>query len=117
MTDNFFDLGGHSLLVIQVQRRIKEVLEREIPTRYRSAQVIFAHSPEKAREAIATGQREHIALLDAIRKGEGSRADFLMQEHVHMPHRFLTQLLDNPETEVTITPDHISQIASRPGRT
>ncbi|MEJ7929077.1 MupA/Atu3671 family FMN-dependent luciferase-like monooxygenase [Ramlibacter sp. AN1015] len=27
---NFFDLGGHSLLVIQVQRRIKETLGREI---------------------------------------------------------------------------------------
>jgi len=27
---NFFDLGGHSLLVIQVQRRLKEVLGQEI---------------------------------------------------------------------------------------
>jgi natural product biosynthesis luciferase-like monooxygenase protein len=28
---NFFDLGGHSLLVIQVQRRLKELAGREIP--------------------------------------------------------------------------------------
>ncbi len=28
--DNFFDLGGHSLLVIQVQRRLREVTGREI---------------------------------------------------------------------------------------
>ena len=29
-TDNFFDLGGHSLLVIQVQRRLREATGREI---------------------------------------------------------------------------------------
>jgi acyl carrier protein len=29
-TANFFDLGGHSLLVVQVQRRLKEKLGREI---------------------------------------------------------------------------------------
>lgn len=29
-SDNFFDLGGHSLLVIQVQRRLREVTGREI---------------------------------------------------------------------------------------
>lgn len=30
VTDNFFDLGGHSLLVIQVQRRLKEQFGKEI---------------------------------------------------------------------------------------
>jgi natural product biosynthesis luciferase-like monooxygenase protein len=30
VTDNFFDLGGHSLLVVQVQRRMKEALGRDI---------------------------------------------------------------------------------------
>lgn len=30
VTDNFFDLGGHSLLVVQVQRRLKEKLGRDI---------------------------------------------------------------------------------------
>jgi acyl carrier protein len=29
-TDNFFDLGGHSLLVVQVQRRLREVCGREV---------------------------------------------------------------------------------------
>jgi natural product biosynthesis luciferase-like monooxygenase protein len=31
VTDNFFDLGGHSLLVVQVQRRIRQELGREVP--------------------------------------------------------------------------------------
>jgi acyl carrier protein len=30
VTDNFFDLGGHSLLVVQVQRRLKEALGRDV---------------------------------------------------------------------------------------
>jgi hypothetical protein len=30
MTDNFFDLGGHSLLVVQVQRRLREACGREV---------------------------------------------------------------------------------------
>jgi natural product biosynthesis luciferase-like monooxygenase protein len=30
MSDNFFDLGGHSLLVVQVQRRLREVCGREV---------------------------------------------------------------------------------------
>ena len=30
MTDNFFDLGGHSLLIVQVQRRLHEVSEHEV---------------------------------------------------------------------------------------
>jgi acyl carrier protein len=28
--DNFFDLGGHSLLMVQVQSRLQEIFEREI---------------------------------------------------------------------------------------
>ena len=28
--DNFFDLGGHSLLVIQVQSRLQELLDRDV---------------------------------------------------------------------------------------
>ena len=31
MNDNFFDLGGHSLRMAQVQARLREVLKREVP--------------------------------------------------------------------------------------
>ena len=30
MDDNFFDLGGHSLLVVQVHRKLQEVLGRAL---------------------------------------------------------------------------------------
>ena len=29
--DNFFDLGGHSLLLVRVQTRLRETLNREVP--------------------------------------------------------------------------------------
>jgi hypothetical protein len=29
-SDNFFDLGGHSLLIVQVQRQLKQTLGREV---------------------------------------------------------------------------------------
>ena len=29
--DNFFDLGGHSLVVLQIQSKLREVLHRDIP--------------------------------------------------------------------------------------
>jgi len=29
--DNFFDLGGHSLLLVRVQRRLRELLDRDLP--------------------------------------------------------------------------------------
>jgi acyl carrier protein len=29
--DNFFDLGGHSLLLIEMQSRLQEVFQRDIP--------------------------------------------------------------------------------------
>jgi len=30
MNDNFFDLGGHSLLIVQAHRRLREVIDREL---------------------------------------------------------------------------------------
>jgi acyl carrier protein len=31
LNDNFFDMGGHSLLLVQVQRRLQTELARDIP--------------------------------------------------------------------------------------
>ncbi|MGC4025587.1 MAG: LLM class flavin-dependent oxidoreductase [Mesorhizobium sp.] len=47
VTENFFDLGGHSLLVVQVQRRMKERFAREIAItdifRFPTVRAIAAH--------------------------------------------------------------------------
>lgn len=31
LSDNFFDLGGHSLLLVQVQAKLRELLDRQVP--------------------------------------------------------------------------------------
>jgi Phosphopantetheine attachment site len=31
LDDNFFDLGGHSLLLVQVHSKLEKVLQRDIP--------------------------------------------------------------------------------------
>jgi acyl carrier protein len=47
MVSNFFDLGGHSLLVVQVQRRMKERFKRDIAItdifRFPTVRAIAAH--------------------------------------------------------------------------
>ena len=47
LTDNFFDLGGHSLLVVQVQRRLKARFDREVAItdmfRFTTVRALAAH--------------------------------------------------------------------------
>lgn len=47
VTDNFFDLGGHSLLVVQVQRRLKELFDKEVAItdmfRFSTIQALAGH--------------------------------------------------------------------------
>ncbi len=62
-TDNFFDLGGHSLLVIQVQRRLREATGREVSItdmfRLPTVRALAAHlsgSGSGASSAVSEGQ-------------------------------------------------------------
>src|SRR5258708_35699238 len=60
-TANFFDLGGHSLLVIQAQRRLKATTGQEIPVvemfRHTTIQALAAHiaGRSRANAAVETG--------------------------------------------------------------
>ena len=92
------------------------MLEREIPTRYRSAPVIFDHDPAKAYEVIEIGQAEHTELFQAIKNGEGSRAEFLMQEHVQTPNRYLRRLLGDVDSEIEIAAEDIRLFATNDNR-
>jgi phosphopantetheine binding protein len=58
---NFFDLGGHSLLVIQIQRRLKGATGHEVPIvemfRHSTIQALAAHldGRSQANAAVQTG--------------------------------------------------------------
>ncbi|WP_373088633.1 MupA/Atu3671 family FMN-dependent luciferase-like monooxygenase [Sneathiella sp.] len=62
VTDNFFDLGGHSLLVVQVQRRLKELFGKEIAItdmfRFSTIQALARHlDGDKSGSSSAAAQR------------------------------------------------------------
>jgi acyl carrier protein len=61
--DNFFDLGGHSLIVIQVIARIRKVLEVEVPFRTLFEEPTIAALADEVDKAIAKGLKARTPIL------------------------------------------------------
>ena len=68
---NFFELGGSSLVLVRVQGRINERLERNIPLI-----VLFRYPTIRALSSYLTEQQRDDVLLESIRRGE-ARKKFL----------------------------------------
>jgi len=69
MTDNFFDLGGHSLLVVQVQRRLAEACGREV-----SITDMFRLPTVRALAAHLEGAETGTAVADGLGRARARRA-------------------------------------------
>ena len=67
-SDNFFDLGGHSLLVIQVQRRLREATGREI-----SITDMFRLPTISALAAHLNGSSTRTAVADGLSRANARR--------------------------------------------
>ena len=67
-TDNFFDLGGHSLLVVQVQRRLREMTGREI-----SITDMFRLPTIRALAAHLGGNAPRTAVADGLSRAQARR--------------------------------------------
>jgi GntR family transcriptional regulator of vanillate catabolism len=52
---------------------------------FRSAPLLHVLPAEEALGTLAEAQRDHIRLVEAIRGGQGVRAEFLMREHALLP--------------------------------
>lgn len=52
---------------------------------FRTAPLLHFLPVEEGLAALAEAQRDHERLLEALRKGEGTRAEFLMREHALLP--------------------------------
>jgi acyl carrier protein len=67
-TDNFFDLGGHSLLVVQVQRRLRKACGREV-----SITDMFRLSTIRALAAHLAGNATPTAVGDGLQRANARR--------------------------------------------
>ena len=66
--DNFFDLGGHSLLLVQVQSKLQDALDREI-----SLMELFQYpSIESLAKHLSLQQREQRIIQNAQERGESN---------------------------------------------
>jgi acyl carrier protein len=68
ITDNFFDLGGHSLLVVQVQRRLHEVCGKEV-----SITDMFRLPTVRALAAHLEGNDTATAVADGLSRAKARR--------------------------------------------
>ena len=68
MTDNFFDIGGHSLLVVQVQRRLREATGHEI-----SITDMFRLTTVQALATYLSGNAAPTAVSDGLSRAQARR--------------------------------------------
>jgi GntR family transcriptional regulator of vanillate catabolism len=93
---------------------LERILEKEMPLRFRAARMVFPFEPDLSRELVSRSHDDHINLLDAIRSGEGARAEYLMREHIQMPHRRARRIVE--EFGGMLTHDSVDiMVVARPG--
>lgn len=62
---------------------------------FRSAPLLHFLPNEEGHAALIDAQRDHIRVVDALRRGQGTRAEFLMREHGLLPLQRVEQLFTN----------------------
>ncbi|MBN3791185.1 GntR family transcriptional regulator [Burkholderia sp. Ac-20353] len=76
-----------------VARQIDKVAT--LPFASASAFVVVQSLDPRARETLVVAQAQHRAVLDAIERRQGARAEALMREHAQIAHDNLKRVLDN----------------------
>ncbi|KPJ32478.1 GntR family transcriptional regulator [Burkholderia multivorans] len=76
-----------------VARQIDKVAT--LPFASASAFVVVQSLDPRARETLVVAQAQHRAVLDAIARRQGARAEALMREHAQIAHDNLRRVLDN----------------------
>ncbi|HSF40181.1 MAG TPA: amino acid adenylation domain-containing protein [Thermoanaerobaculia bacterium] len=72
--DNFFDLGGNSILIVEANSRLRQVLDRKIPVvkmfRNPTVHLLARHlaSEQEDRSAVSAGQDRAAARLESMRQ-------------------------------------------------
>jgi amino acid adenylation domain-containing protein len=87
VNDNFFDLGGHSLLLIQLQSKLQEVLNRDVSLielfKYPTISSLAVYFSQEPRE----GPREEISSQQSRDRATVRRESAMRQKHVRQEYR------------------------------
>lgn len=73
---------------------LTRLLEKDAPLPFRSAPLLFALKEEHVARSIRQSAGDHALITEAVLKGEGTRAEFLMREHALIPMRQTALLMD-----------------------
>lgn len=74
---------------------LSRLLERSAAIPFRSAPLLYVLPAEDALGTMIEAQRDHVRLVEAIRGGQGARAEFLMREHALLPLAKAAQLSEH----------------------
>lgn len=88
---------------ISANATLQRLLERVTTLPFLIAPLVYVLPDEEAFGTIIEGQRDHVRLVEAIRQGQGARAEFLMREHALMPLSRAALLLEHTGA-ATLTP-------------
>jgi GntR family transcriptional regulator, vanillate catabolism transcriptional regulator len=107
----------HTLLVegcgnVALQRTM-EMLNRQ-PFAAASAMLPMQSSMEEGQQWMKQAQRHHHALVQALERGQGTRAQALCEEHVEIARMNLEYALERPELAAKVMP--VMRLLSEPGR-
>ena len=85
-TDNFFNLGGHSLLVTQVILRVRESLKVELPVRSLFEAPTVAQFAEAIQEQITQGRQGESAPIERVARDQELPLSFAQQRMWFFEH-------------------------------
>lgn len=74
---------------------LSRLLERSAAIPFRSAPLLYVLPADEALGTMVEAQRDHVRLAEAIRRGQGTRAEFLMREHALLPLAKAAQLSEH----------------------
>jgi len=86
------EMAGSDLVARQIERAVT------LPFASPNSFVLVQSTGPGARDTLVIAQQQHHAVVDAIVRREGARAEALMREHARIAHDNLTQALQSHQT-------------------